>query len=153
MRKKPTHQSTNQQHQRSAHSPIPLDIIQTEQLSITKQIAVNTRQHNTRQGIVLQRATRHGLSARLERHQRDGQQNIPRDGVSGLGWTTRAESDDGGGGGAEGGLERKRGEQGGATRGFEGAVKSCKGKGADAKGDERGAGFDPAGGLRGSCQA
>lgn len=136
MSKQPADQRTNQQHQRSAHSPIPLDIIQTEQLSIAKQIAVNTGEHNTRQRIVFQRATRHGLSTRLERHQRDGQQNVPRDGVGGLRRAARAESDDGGGGGAEDGLESERGEQSGATRGCEGAVEACEGEGADAEGDE-----------------
>lgn len=136
MRKKPTHQRANQQHQRSTYSPVSLDIIQTEQLSITEQIAVDTRQHNACQRIIFQSTTRHSLSTRLERHQRDGQQNVPRDGVGGLRWTARAKSDDGGGGGAEGGLKSKRGEESGATRGLEGAVEACKGEGADAEGDE-----------------
>lgn len=148
MRKQAARQRTQQQHERGAQPAIPLGIVDAEQLRIAEQITINARQHDARQRVVLERAAGDGLAAGLEGDERDGHQGVPGDVLAGpFAEVGGAPGDDGGGGDAEQGLGGEGGEEGGAALGREEAVEAREEEGADAEGQQRGAGFDPAGAL------
>lgn len=77
VRKQPAADSPHQQQQRRRAPTVPLHIVQRKQVLVGEQIAVDTRQHHARQRVVLERATRDGLPAALERHERQWQQYVP----------------------------------------------------------------------------
>lgn len=145
MRKQPAEDGANKTHRRSTNPTIALGVVSAEQLRIAEQVAVDTREDDAREGVVLEGAAGDGLAARLERHQRDGDQHVPGDGVlAGALW---AEGDDGGGGDAEGRLQGEGGYEGCALLGPEVPVEAAEEEGPYAEEAEGGAGFDPAGAL------
>lgn len=151
MRKQPTRQRAQDQHKGRAHPAVPLGIVQAEQVGVAKQVTVDARQHDARQGIVFQGAARNGLPTGLKGHERNGHQHVPGDIVGAI--APGAKGHDGGGDGAEEGLGGEGGDEGGAAFGAEEAVEAAEEEGADAEAAQRGAGLDPAGAFCGRREA
>lgn len=151
MGEQPSRHGPKQQHERGADSAVPLGVVQPEEIRVAEEVAVDAGEHDAGEGVVLERTAGHGLAARLERHKRDGHQDVPSYLV--LGVATGTESDDSGGGDAQGRLERKAGDEGAAPLGAEMAVETAEEEGPDAKETERGAGLDPPAALAGRREA
>lgn len=131
VREQPTRHGPEQQHQRRPDPAVPLRVLESEQLHITEQVAVDARQDHAREGVVPERPAGHGLAARLEGHERDRHQDVPPDVV--LAVAPRAEGDDGGGRDAQGRLDREAGYEGGAPLGAKVAVEAAEEEGPDAE--------------------
>lgn len=150
-REQPTSHGTKQQHEWRAQPPVPLGVVQPEQLGVTKQVAVDARQHNARQCVVPQGAAGHGLAARLEGHEGNGHEDVPGDVADAV--VAGTEGHDGGGGDAEDGLEHEAADEGAASLGAEVAVEAAEEERADAEEAEGSARLDPPRALRGCREA
>lgn len=154
MREKPAEDGAKETHGRRADPPVALGVIRAEQLRVAEEVTVDTSKHDRRERVVLDGPTRNGLATRLKRHEGDGDQDVPGDGILAvLAGAARAEGDDGGGADAEGRLQGEGGDEGRAALGAEVPVEAAEEEGAYAEEAEGGAGFDPAGALCGCRQA
>lgn len=145
VRPQPAKACTKKQQYRRRDPPIPLDIVQGEQLGVREQVTVVTRKHDARQPGILQRPGGDSLSTRLEGDDANGDKYLPMQAIRRLVPKRDNERCDDN----EEQLERVRRNEHPALPGREVAVEARKDKGAEAERPYRGARLDPANPLRG----
>lgn len=138
-------QRPDKQQNRGRHPAIPLGVLSQpgEQLDVGEQVAVDARQHDAGQGVVLERPAGHGLAAALEGHEPHGHEDVPRHVLRAF--VAGAPGHDGGGGGDEDGLqgEREAQDPAGSRRRGQDAVEPAEEVGAEGEEEDGEAGFLP----------
>lgn len=77
MRKHASGHSPEKQQNRCSSPPVPLNIVQSEELLVREQITIDTSQNHTRQRIVLERSACDSLPTTLESDQRKRYEDGP----------------------------------------------------------------------------
>ena len=134
---------------------LALHILQLKQIRVREQVAVVTRQHDACESVIIERATRHRLAARLERHGRQRDQDLPvqllfsrrlRRRRRGPGYDCGGEHD-------QRHLRAVREDEHPALGRREVAVESREDEGAQAEGEDGGSSFYPADSFGGRDEA
>lgn len=154
MREDATQHGTNQQQRRRSGAAIPLGIVKRKEILVREQVAVYAGQDNAGQGIVLERATRHGLAAALECDERKWRKDCPANVILIGRW--RREGDDECGRDDEQGLRGKGHYQHPSPLGRKVPVEAGEQEGSNAEAHERNARLVEAricGGIKQRCEA
>lgn len=145
-RQNTAHDGTNEEQEWRPHAAVSLRVVECEQLGVGEQVAVDARQDDTGERVVLERPARDGLAAALESDQGHGNQDVPVDAVLvvGRGGHQRKHA---GGSDDKSHLDQERSAQDPSPTGREVPVETTEAEGSHTERDQRDPGLDPAFGL------